>query len=128
MTDKLKGALSKGANLAGDMAEKLLSHQNGRTGRAAHRVARMVENKVDKDVIALQLTKNSEKNNPKDPKAFTSQDVDSIVKFHEANQSSVAIDLDQTASLIKQEKALDADAGNADFVTTFGDDLEPQLP
>ena len=51
MTDKLKGALSKGANLAGDMAEKLLSHQNGRTGRAAHRVARMVENKVDKDVI-----------------------------------------------------------------------------
>uniref|UniRef100_UPI003D1E3D2E hypothetical protein n=1 Tax=Aeromonas veronii TaxID=654 RepID=UPI003D1E3D2E len=107
---------------------KSLEPQNGRTGRAAHRVVRMVENKVDKDVIALQLTKNSEKNNPKDPETFTGQDIDSIVKFHKANQSSVAIDLDQTASLIKQQKALDADAGNADFVTTFGDDPEPQLP
>ena len=63
--------LNKIVDGAADAWEELTSTQTSRTGHAAARVASALANDVDPEVLALQMTKNSQKNNPDSPVTFT---------------------------------------------------------
>jgi len=103
MTSPIKKVLDK----TQDTLEPLVSTQTSRTGHTGSRINSALNNGVDPAVIALQMTKNSEKNNPNNPVIFTEQDVISVNKMFEANKSKVAITKTQTTALIKEQKASD---------------------
>ena len=86
-----------------DVWEGLTSNQTSRTGHAAARVASSLANNVDPEVVALQMTKNSQKNNPDDPITFTAEDMPVIAKLHAANKTRSAITKQQTGALIREQ-------------------------
>lgn len=112
-TDGVKAGLQKAADKTQDTWEQLTSDQTSRSGHTVQRVSAALKNGVDADVIALQLTKNSEKNNPDNPVKFSGDDVKVIDKVYEANVSRVALTKQQTSELINlQEGVSEAPRGN----------------
>ncbi|RFP15127.1 hypothetical protein D0T25_18490 [Duganella sp. BJB488] len=98
------------ADGAVDGWEELTSNQTDRTGHAAARIASALANGVDPDVLALQATKNSRKNNPDAPQVFFGSDMLTIASFYSANRTRSAMPKKQIGPLIRQQKAADADS------------------
>lgn len=94
---------------AADAWEELTSTQTSRTGHAAARVASALANDVDPEVIALQMTKNSQKNNPDSPVTFTAAEMPTIAKLHAANKSRSALTKQQTGALIREQGLADTE-------------------
>lgn len=94
-----------------DAWEDLTSTQASRTGNTAARVASALASGVDHEVLALQMTKNSEKNNPDSPVTFTAADIPAIAKLYSANKSRCALTKAQKGALIRGHKR-DADDGD----------------
>ena len=90
-----------------DFLEGLTSNQTSRTGHSAARVASSLANNVDPDVIALQATKNSQKNNPANPQEFTGADMISVGKWYEANFSRTAYSKQQAGELNRAQREAD---------------------
>ena len=84
--------------------EKLTTDQTSRTGQSAARVASALANGVDAEVLALQATKNSKKNNPDKPETFSEADINSVAKWHNANRTRAAITKKQAAKLIQNQR------------------------
>lgn len=103
--------LAKG--VAGDAWSKLVHDQADRTGLSAARVANSLDNGVHPDVVALQVTKNQETNNPADPLAFTGEEMKTVAKFHKANKRRVAYTGVQAAEIDSNQAALD-EAGSTE--------------
>ena len=95
-----------------DTWEELTSDQTSRTGYSAARVASALANGVDQEVIALQMTKNSEKNNPDNPVQFTGSEMPVIAKLYQANQTRSALSKKQVGALISEQKAADQEGRN----------------
>lgn len=101
--------------------DQVTSDQTSRTGHSAKRVASQLANNVDPEVVALQITKNSLKNNPDDPQTFTGEEVVTVAKFYAANRSRPVLTRKQSNALIAAQK--EADAGSP----SVNDDVpEPQ--
>lgn len=90
-----------------DTWEDLTSDQTSRTGHSAARIASALANGVDPEVIALQMTKNSQKNNPDNPVQFTGSEIPVIAKLHQANQTRSAFPKQQAGALVREQKAAD---------------------
>jgi len=103
MLDKL----NKVADGLTDTWEDLTSDQTSRTGHSAARIASALANGVDPEVIALQMTKNSQKNNPDNPVQFTGSEMPVIAKLHQANQTRSAFPKQQAGALVREQKAAD---------------------
>lgn len=87
-----------------DAFEGLTSTQTSRTGHTAARITSALDNGVDPEVLALQITKNSLKNNPTSPVTFTATEMHTIAKLHAANKSRPALTRHQTGALIRVHK------------------------
>ncbi|WP_296277351.1 hypothetical protein [Pseudomonas sp. UBA7530] len=105
-----KTELAKG--LVGDAWSKLAHDQADRTGLSAKRVSDSLDKGVHPDVVALQVNKNQEANNPADPLTFTGDEMKVIAKFHMANKRRPAYTGAQAAVLDSNQAALDG-AGSA---------------
>lgn len=102
--------VEKIADRAVDAWEGLTSTQTDRTGHAAARVASSLVNNVDPEVIALQMNKNSQKNNPDNPITFTAEDMPVIAKLHAANKTRSALTKQQTGALIREQRLADKES------------------
>ncbi|WP_233868696.1 hypothetical protein [Paraburkholderia adhaesiva] len=91
-----------------DLFERVASDQASRTRDSAARVASSLANNVDPEVIALQLTLNSRKNNPDDPITFTAAKVLVIDEFFKANRTRTAYTKEQSGALIREQRAADS--------------------
>lgn len=94
---------------AADAWEELTSTQTSRTGHAAARVASALANGVDPEVIALQMSKNSQKNNPDSPVTFAAAEMFTIAKFRAANKSRSALTKQQAGALIREQGIADTE-------------------
>ncbi len=92
-----------------DSFEALTSTQTSRTGQSAARIASALANNVDPEVVALQTTKNSRKNNPQTAETFTADDMQAIAKLHRANSRRSAFTKQQAGELIRLQKHDDAE-------------------
>jgi len=92
-----------------DVWEELTSTQTSRTGHAATRVASALANDVDPEVVALQMTKNSQKNNPDSPITFTAAEMPTIAKLHAANKTRSAFTKQQAGALIREQNYADTE-------------------
>lgn len=101
--------LNKIGNGAVDALEELTSTQTSRTGHVAARVSSSLANNVDPAVIALQMTKNCQKNNPDTPLVFTAEEMPTIAKLHAANKTRSALSKQQTGALIREQRINDAE-------------------
>ena len=99
--------MGKNIDRGADIFEALTSHHTGRTGLSAARVASSLANNVDPDVVALQATKNSEKNNPEDPQSFTGAEMTAVAKWHMANASRSAYTKQQAGELNRAQREAD---------------------
>lgn len=81
-----------------DLLEKVSSPAS-RSGSVVERAAKMTKEGVDKDVIALQMTKNSPNG-----QTYTAEDVDAYAKLHKDSTTKVVITAKQTRALIKDQK------------------------
>ncbi|HDR8950451.1 TPA: hypothetical protein QDA82_000720 [Burkholderia vietnamiensis] len=93
--------LDKVADKAADMWGTLTHDQIDRTGHSAARVVAARRKRVADSAIAVQMTENSQNNNPDDPETFTVDDVKSIAKFFKANRTRPALTKSQTSGLIE---------------------------
>ena len=98
--------IDKVTNRVGDAWEGLTTTQTSRTGHAAARVASALANNVAPEVVALQMTMNSQKNTPV---TFTADDILAIAKFHAANKTRSALTKSQTGTLIRQQRCADTE-------------------
>ncbi|MBP4047746.1 hypothetical protein [Chromobacterium violaceum] len=101
--------LNNFAESAADAWEELTSTQTSRTGHTAARVASALANGVDPEVIALQMTKNSRKNNPDSPVTFTAAEMPTIAKLHAANKTRPPLTKQQTGALIREQDIADTE-------------------
>lgn len=90
-----------------DSAVELTSTQTTRTGFSASRAAASLANGVAPEVVALQATLNSKKNNPETPTTFTAADVISVVKWHAANKTRTVLSKQQAGDIIRTQQASD---------------------
>ncbi len=87
-----------------DAFQCLTSTQTSRTGHTAARVTSALRNGVDPEVLALQITKNAQKNNPNSALTFTAAEMPTIAKLHAANKRRPALTKQQTGALIRGHK------------------------
>ncbi len=104
MTDLIQ----KVADKAVDAFEAVTHDQERRTGVVAARVARNLAQGVDPEVLALQMTKNEQRNNPSDPVVFEASDMPVIAKLHRANKRRSALTKAQSNQLGRNQQASDA--------------------
>lgn len=100
-----------------DVWENATSDQADRTGNSAARVASALVNNVDPRVVALQVTINEEKNNPKNPQKFTAAEIVTVARFYKANKRRPAFSKEQAGSLIREQVAVDSQANPGGTVT-----------
>lgn len=105
----MNDTINKVADGLADTWEDITSDQTSRTGHSAARVASALANNVDPEVIALQMTKNSQRNNPDNPVKFTANEMPVIAKLHEANQTRSSFTKQQAGAVIREQKIADAD-------------------
>lgn len=86
-----------------DIIDKI-SGPTSRSGHVVERAAKMTREGVDKDVTALQMTKNSP-----NKQNYTSQDVDTLTKLYKDSETKVVITAKQSRALIddQQENNID---------------------
>lgn len=118
MTKKFKEIIAQSTDELRDLWEEKTSNQTSRTGTVTSRIASLLANEVAPEVIALQMTMNSEKANPKEPSTFTGDDVIAYAKLHHANRTRSILPQHQTGALIRAQRD-----SNTDLVP---DDGEPE--
>ncbi|MPQ75776.1 hypothetical protein [Hydrogenovibrio sp. JE_KL2] len=95
---KAKDSIAHGiADSLSDLIEKVSSPAS-RSGSVVERVGRMVEEDVDLDVIALQMTKNS----PNSQK-YTRNDVEAYSRLYKDSKTKVTITAKQSRALINDQ-------------------------
>lgn len=92
-----------------DLIEKVSSPAS-RAGSAVERAGRMLEENVDPEVIALQMTKNSPNG-----KRYTAAKVLAYGDLYEDSKTKAPLTAKQTRAIIKDQR------------TQRGDDSEPEL-
>lgn len=95
-TNNIAGAITDRAT---DLIEKVSSPAS-RAGSAAERAGRMLEEGVDPDVIALQMTKNSPNG-----KRYTAAKVLAYGDLYEDSKTKAPLTARQTRALIKDQRA-----------------------
>lgn len=80
-----------------DLLDKV-STSTSRAGITIERVGKMYDKDVDKDVIALQLSKNSKNGN-----VYTEVHVDALVMIYEDTKTKVGITKTQATALIEDQ-------------------------
>lgn len=96
--------LSKCLEATSDVWEELASHQTSRAGSSAARVASALANNVDAEVLAMQVSINSRRNNPEAPISFTAADMISVAMWYAANKTTSALSKRQTGGLIRGQQ------------------------
>ena len=91
-----------------DLIDKV-SNPTSRAGHVVERAAKMTRGGVDKDVTALQMTKNSPNN-----QKYTTQDVETLTKLYKDSETKVVITAEQHRVLINDQQENNVD--NADLV------------
>ena len=95
---KLNDVTNVAVDTITDSLEKVLSPAS-RSGSVVERAGKMTEEGVDKDVTALQMTKNS----PNGQK-YTAKDVNAYAKLHNDSKTKVVITAKQARVLIKDQQ------------------------
>ncbi|WP_391529455.1 hypothetical protein [Photorhabdus akhurstii] len=90
--------VSKVVDTVTDVIEKVVTPAS-RAGSTVERVGKMVDAKVDPEVIALQMTKNSSNEN-----IYTEDDVKTCHKIYNDSKTKVVITAEQTRALINDQK------------------------
>ena len=88
-----------------DKLTEFTSSKISRTGNTVSRISYLIDNKVDPRVIALQLSINSERNNPDSPIQFTADEMVAIKKIFDANTTRTALSKKQTRALAEAQLA-----------------------
>lgn len=84
-----------------DKTEDFLEPTSNTTSRCGHtieRVGKLVEGKLSKNVIALQMTENSSNN-----QVYTSSDIDSYAKLYKDAKTRVLVTAEQTRALLRDQ-------------------------
>jgi len=89
--------VEKAVDTINDVIDKV-STPSSRAGSTVERVGKMLEEGVDKDVIALQMSKTSAN------KKYTTSDVETLGKLYEDVKTKVPITSKQTKALINDTK------------------------
>lgn len=89
--------INKASDTAIDLLDKV-STPTSRAGTTIERVGKMHTKRVDKDVIALQLTKNSKNGN-----VYSETHVDAILMIYEDTKTKVGITKTQATALIEDQ-------------------------
>ena len=97
-----------------DLFESVTHFHDQRTGASSHRVARSLANNVHPEVVALQATLNSKKNNPDNPLTFTSEHIVGVAMWHEANRTRSAYTKEQAGEIDRNQKDADEEANLLD--------------
>lgn len=100
---KLLDVTSNVVDTTTDLLEKVSSPAS-RSGSVVERAGKMTEEGVDKEVTALQMTKNSPNG-----QQYTVQDVVSYAKLHRDSKTKVVITAKQARALIKDQQASSLD-------------------
>lgn len=87
-----------------DVIDKV-SSPSSRSGSIVERVAKMLTNGVNPNVIALQMT-----NNSPNEQTYTEKDVNTLAKVYLDSKTKVVITAKQTTALIKDQKQAKAPA------------------
>lgn len=95
---KLNDVANGAIDTTTDLLEKVSSPAS-RSGSVVERAAKMTEEGVDKDVTALQMTKNSPNG-----QTYTAEDVDAYAKLHKDSTTKVVITAKQARALIKDQQ------------------------
>ena len=114
----MKTEISQYLEATADAWEELTSNQTSRTGASAGRVASALANDVDAEVLALQVSKNSRKNNPDAPIIFTSADMVSVALWYSANKTRSALPKQQAGGLIRGQQIDDGKAPSPSLACT----------
>ena len=97
LTDRVKKVGEDVVDFAVDL--ELTATATSRAGHTVERVGKMDEAEVDHEVIALQLTKNSKKGNQ-----YEADEIPTLVKVYQDNQSAVGVTAAQTRALIRDQQ------------------------
>lgn len=87
-----------------DVWEELASNQTSRAGSSAGRVTSALANKVDAEVLEMQVSINSRRNNPEAPISYTAADIISVAMWYAANKTTSALPKRQTGGLIRGQQ------------------------
>lgn len=98
MTDPVKKILTGTVDMVTDQIEKVSSPAS-RAGHVIERVGKLVEAQVDRDVIALQLTKRSP-----NKIVYTTSAVDVMADVYQDSKTTVLITAAQSRALMEDEK------------------------
>lgn len=79
-----------------------------RAGHTVERVGKMDEGEVDHEVIALQLTKNSKRDNQ-----YSADEIPTLIKLYQDTQSTVGITAAQSRALIRDQQKQHSPEGGA---------------
>ena len=96
---KIVGAIQDAKNVVVDSIEKVSSPVD-RAGHTVERVGKLVEGGVDKEVIALQMTKRSPTK-----KVYTEAAVDVLSDVYQDSKTTVLVTAGQTKALQNDQKA-----------------------
>lgn len=103
---KVQDIVNNTVDTTADLLDKV-SSPTSRAGSTVERAAKMTQNGVDKDVTALQMTKNSPNG-----QTYSSADVEAYNKLYEDAKTKVVITSKQATALIKDQKNSSPDSGN----------------
>ncbi|EGQ8136995.1 hypothetical protein CGI03_23405 [Vibrio parahaemolyticus] len=103
---KIKDTVDNVVDTGVDLLDKV-SSPSSRAGSTIERAAKMTREGVDKDVTALQMTKNSP-----NKQTYSAADVEAYSKLYKDTETKVVITSKQATALIKDQKESTPDAGN----------------
>lgn len=103
---KVQDAVNNVVDTTVDLLDKV-SSPTSRAGTTVERAAKMTREGVDKDVTALQMTKNSPNN-----QTYTADDVEAYAKLYKDTETKVVITSKQATALIKDQKKSASNTGN----------------
>jgi len=93
----MSNVIEKTADMVSDAIDKV-SRPSSRAGYTVERVGKMIEEGVDKEVIALQMSKTSAN------EKYTASDVETLGKLYQDVKTKVPITAKQAKVLIKDTK------------------------
>lgn len=94
---------------AGDAVGAMLHDHTRRIGVTVDRVERSLRRNVDADVLAHQMNKNLERNNPEEALRFTGADMEKLALLSRASKRRVPLTKEQAGELQRNQAEADAE-------------------
>lgn len=103
---KVQDTINNVVDTTFDLLDKV-SSPTSRAGSTVERAAKMTNEGVDKDVTALQMTKNSPNG-----QTYSAADVEAYAKLYKDAETKVVITSKQATALIKDQKTSSSNTSN----------------